>query len=387
MLPIILCSIVSISIIAERFWSLRREKVLPVHLVATVWNAVKQDNMSRSDIEALSKESALGTVLSAGLLNRNESRERIKECIEERGREVVHDLERFLNTLGTIASISPLLGLLGTVIGMISVFAAITQHGVGDPGALAGGISEAMITTAAGLTVAIISLNRPDALNALSPNLFIELRAHVDAIANDTDNIGCVILRGNGRSFSAGNDLKAIENGEVAPSRHFQAETLDAIESLPQPVIAAVQGHCYTGSLELALACDLMLVGDDAKLADTHGKWGMSPTWGMSQRLPRRLGPVKAKELMFSGRVVGGEEAVTLGLANACVPSDQLTDEAIKMASGFLANSWFTLRADKMLVNGGADFGLSEGLAFERTNSPGRSPDMEERLKNFGKKS
>jgi len=158
MLPIILCSIISISIIAERFWSLRREKVLPVHLVATVWNAVKQDNMSRSDIEALSKESALGTVLSAGLLNRNESRERIKECIEERGREVVHDLERFLNTLGTIASISPLLGLLGTVIGMISVFAAITKHGVGDPGALAGGISEAMITTAAGLTVAIISL-------------------------------------------------------------------------------------------------------------------------------------------------------------------------------------------------------------------------------------
>ena len=158
MLPIILCSIVSISIIAERFWSLRREKVLPDHLVATVWTAVKQNTMNRSDIEAISKESALGQILSAGLLNRNESRERLKECIEERGREVVHDLERFLNTLGTIATISPLLGLLGTVIGMISVFAAITQHGVGDPGALAGGISQAMITTAAGLSVAIFSL-------------------------------------------------------------------------------------------------------------------------------------------------------------------------------------------------------------------------------------
>ena len=158
MLPIILCSIFSISIIAERFWSLRREKVLPKHLVANVWNAVKKDNMARADIEALSKESALGQIISVGLLNRNESRERIKECIEERGREVVHDLERFLNTLGTIASISPLLGLLGTVIGMISVFAAITKHGVGDPTALAGGISEAMITTAAGLTVAIVSL-------------------------------------------------------------------------------------------------------------------------------------------------------------------------------------------------------------------------------------
>ena len=158
MLPIILCSIISISIIAERFWSLRREKVLPDHLVATVWTAVKQNTMNRADIEAISKESSLGQILSAGLLNRNESRERIKECIEERGREVVHDLERFLNTLGTIASISPLLGLLGTVIGMISVFAAITQHGVGDPGALAGGISQAMITTAAGLSVAIFSL-------------------------------------------------------------------------------------------------------------------------------------------------------------------------------------------------------------------------------------
>lgn len=158
MVPIIFCSIVSISIIAERFWSLRREKVLPNHLVATVWSEVKQDKMAGADIEAISKDSALGAILSAGLLNRNESRERIKECIEERGREVVHELERFLNTLGTIATISPLLGLLGTVIGMISVFAAITTHGVGDPGALAGGISEAMITTAAGLTVAIISL-------------------------------------------------------------------------------------------------------------------------------------------------------------------------------------------------------------------------------------
>ena len=158
MIPIILCSIVAISIIAERFWSLRREKVLPDHLVANVWNAIKQENMSRTDIDALGKQSALGTILSAGLLNRNESRERIKECIEERGREVVHDMERFLNTLGTIASISPLLGLLGTVIGMISLFAAITKHGVGDPAVLAGGISEAMITTAAGLTVAIISL-------------------------------------------------------------------------------------------------------------------------------------------------------------------------------------------------------------------------------------
>ena len=158
MLPIILCSVAAIAIIAERFWSLRIDKVLPRHLVATVWNAVKQDNFKTSDIELLGKQSALGKILSAGLINRNQPRERIKESIEERGREVVHELERFLDTLGTIAAISPLLGLLGTVIGMISVFTAITTHGVGDPAALAGGISQAMVTTAAGLSVAIMSL-------------------------------------------------------------------------------------------------------------------------------------------------------------------------------------------------------------------------------------
>ncbi len=158
MLPIIICSIVSISIIAERFWSLRMEKVLPRHLVATVWNSVKNEDFSRTDLEELGRKSALGKILAAGLIHRNQPRERIKESIEERGREVVHELERFLDILGTIASITPLLGLLGTVVGMISVFAAITQHGVGDPAALAGGISQAMITTAGGLSVAIVSL-------------------------------------------------------------------------------------------------------------------------------------------------------------------------------------------------------------------------------------
>ena len=233
--------------------------------------------------------------------------------------------------------------------------------------------------------IAILSLNRPEALNALSPNLFIELRGHVDAIREQTEEIGCVILRGEGRSFSAGNDIKAIQAGERAPSAHFQAETLEAIERLPQPVIAVVQGHCYTGSLELALACDLLIAGESAKFADTHGKWGMSPTWGMSQRLPRRVGLLNARELMFSGRVVGGAEAVELGLANRCVADESLQEAAIEMAQSFLQNSWFTLRADKMLVNGGLDRTLADGLQFERENSPGRSPDMAERLAGFGK--
>ena len=234
--------------------------------------------------------------------------------------------------------------------------------------------------------IAILSLNRPDTLNALSPSLFVELRDHIDAIANETDQVGCVILRGEGRSFSAGNDLSAIQAGERPPSAHFQAETLDAIERLPQPVIAAVQGHCYTGSLELAIACDLLVAAESAKFCDTHGKWGMSPTWGMTQRLPRRVGLLAAKEMMFSGRIVGGQEAVTMGLANRCVANDSLLEETMAMARSFIENSWFTLRADKMLINGGLDNTLQNGLVWERENSPGRGPDMEERLKNFGKK-
>lgn len=229
-------------------------------------------------------------------------------------------------------------------------------------------------------------LNRPEQLNSLSPNLFIDLRRHIDELATQTDTVGCVIIAGKGKSFSAGNDLKAIQAGERAPSPHFQAETLDAIEALPQPVIFAVQGHCYTGSLELALSGDLLVAAESAKFSDTHGKWGMSPTWGMSQRLPRRVGLLAAKEMMYSGRVVSGEEAARIGLANKCVPDDELMSTTIAMARGFLANSWFTLRADKMLVNQGLRYTLADGLRFERQNSPGRGPDLEQRLAAFGKK-
>lgn len=158
MLPLILCSIGAFAIIVERFWSLREEKILPKHLVATVWTAVKNNKLVRHDIEELGKQSALGKVLTAGIINRDSDRNRIKESIEEQGREVVHELEQFLDSLGTIAAISPLLGLLGTVVGMIKVFAQITTHGVGNPGVLANGISQALVTTATGLSIAIVSL-------------------------------------------------------------------------------------------------------------------------------------------------------------------------------------------------------------------------------------
>jgi biopolymer transport protein ExbB len=158
MFPIIACSIIAFGIILERFWFLQKSKVIPRHLVATIWHWVKEGQLERAKIEELSKKSALGRVLASGLNNRHLDRERIKESIEETGRQVVHEMERFLNTLGTIAAVSPLLGLLGTVIGMIKVFNAIVGSGVGDAAPLAGGISQALITTAAGLSVAIVAL-------------------------------------------------------------------------------------------------------------------------------------------------------------------------------------------------------------------------------------
>jgi len=158
MVPILLCSIVAMAIVAERFWTLRRTRVAPNNLVVQVWQWAKAGHLTEERMRSLRTESPLGRILAAGLANRRQDREIMKERLEEVGRHVVHDLERYLNTLGTIASITPLLGLLGTVLGMIKVFTVISTQGVGDAGALAGGISEALITTAAGLFVAIPSL-------------------------------------------------------------------------------------------------------------------------------------------------------------------------------------------------------------------------------------
>ncbi|HEX7030525.1 MAG TPA: MotA/TolQ/ExbB proton channel family protein [Gammaproteobacteria bacterium] len=158
MLPIILCSIIAAGIIIERLWSLQDRKVVPEHLVAKVWHLLKSGGLGEDEVRNLYNSSPLGRLLATGLMYRNRSRELVKEMVEDTGRHVAHELERYLNTLGTIAAISPLLGLLGTVVGMIQVFAVITSQGVGNPAAMAGGISTALITTAAGLIVAIPAL-------------------------------------------------------------------------------------------------------------------------------------------------------------------------------------------------------------------------------------
>lgn len=158
MLPIMLCSFAATVIVIERFWALRRAAVMPANLVGQIWQLNRRKLLTEERIAEIREGSALGRMLAAGLVNRFHSREVMKEVIQDTGRQVVADLERYLNTLGTIAAVAPLLGLLGTVVGMIQVFGVIVQAGVGNPGVLAGGISKALITTAAGLSVAIPAL-------------------------------------------------------------------------------------------------------------------------------------------------------------------------------------------------------------------------------------
>jgi biopolymer transport protein ExbB len=158
MVPIILCSIVAVAITFERLWTLREQKVVPAELTDKVWQWIENRALTDKQIFALEQHSPLGRVLAAGIANRHRDRSVMVSAIEDAGRHVTHDLERYLNMLGTIAAVSPLLGLLGTVTGMIRTFRAITQAGIGNPAAMAGGIAEALITTAAGLLIAVPAL-------------------------------------------------------------------------------------------------------------------------------------------------------------------------------------------------------------------------------------
>ncbi len=233
---------------------------------------------------------------------------------------------------------------------------------------------------------AVLTLNRPDKLNSLNVALFAELDAHVDAIAGETDRIGLVIVRGAGKCFSAGHDLNDISAGEKPPRPHFQASIIEKLANLPQPVITAVHGHCYTGALELALAGDLLVCSENARFADTHARWSLSPVWGMSQRLPRRVGLPKAREMMFTCRTYSGREAEAMGLANICVADADFDAELSRLAKTILANSWFSHRANKMLLMETDGLPLAAGLSYEIARSPGRGPDMAERIAAFQNK-
>ena len=231
--------------------------------------------------------------------------------------------------------------------------------------------------------LATLILNRPEKLNALTVAMFQELRAHVLQLAQDTEHIGLVLLRGAGKCFSAGHDLADIAHGEKPPKPSFQADTIELLADLPQPVLSAVHGHCYTGALELALAGDLIVCAESARFADTHARWALTPVWGMSQRLPRRVGMARAQEMTYTARTWPGREAAAIGLVNWCVADAEFDAELERTAGAMLANSWFSLRANKRLYRETEGLPLRAGLSHEIHRTEGRGPDMEARIAAF----
>jgi enoyl-CoA hydratase len=231
--------------------------------------------------------------------------------------------------------------------------------------------------------VATLLLNRPEKLNALNIELFEELAAHIGAIGRATDSVGAVVLRGAGRCFSAGHDLAGLQDEESVASLRFEAGVVESLANLPQPVIVAVHGHCYTGALELALAGDLIVCAESARFADTHARWSLVPLWGMSQRLPRRIGSYKARELMFTARTCTGREAEAMGLVERCVPDAALDTELAGLLDTILANSWHSHRANKRLLIETDAAPLAQGLAHETYRSAGFGPDFKQRIESF----
>ena len=238
--------------------------------------------------------------------------------------------------------------------------------------------------------VAWLRLNRPEVLNAISPALLSEMKDALEKAGKD-DEIGVVVLTGEGRAFSAGVDLKSLgghklEGGRVGPVLDDPArEMLDTIQTMPKVVIAMVNGYCFTGALEIVLACDLIVAAEEAKLGDTHTRWGIRPSWGMSQRLPLMVGMLKAKELSFTADTITAREAERIGLVNMVVPGDKLEAAVKEMAQKILGNSREAIAACKYLYNRSQGDRLRAGLELE-ARSEFTIGDTENRLGQFRKK-
>jgi enoyl-CoA hydratase/carnithine racemase len=236
---------------------------------------------------------------------------------------------------------------------------------------------------AAGLCT--LTINRPEKLNALDTETFKALDSHLRDLQSD-DNVGCVVLRGAGKCFCAGADLNAFSDGGEKPPPDYKPKVIERLSLLKQPVIAAVHGKCLTGGLELALACDFIVADAGAQFADTHGKWGLVGAWGMSQRLPRRIGIPAAKRLMMTACSVDAAEAKQLGLIDVLAPAGTLEQVLKGFVDEILANSWFTNFATKRLMLETQGMPLDQGLAHENYRYPGLAPDHLERIAAFRRK-
>ena len=216
--------------------------------------------------------------------------------------------------------------------------------------------------------VATLTLNRPEVLNALSRALVRELADAFERLAGDPE-VGVIILTGAGRAFSAGVDLKELSSGRPLSDTAAAGDTSDrlveAVAGVPQPIIGAVNGFAVTGGFELALMCDVLIGSTRARFADTHARVGIAPGWGLSQRLSRRIGISRAKELHFSGNYIDAEQAERWGLINRVVEPEELLSHCEKLARDMLECDPRTLRTYKQVVDAGLGSTLAEGLQLE----------------------
>ena len=234
--------------------------------------------------------------------------------------------------------------------------------------------------------VAKIVLNRPEKLNALSKDLIECLEGHVDAIARETKTVGLVVLRGAGGNFSSGHDMSEVLAQVKAHAKpHHYVEVIDKVANLPQPVIAAVEGHCSTGALELALAGDLIVAAESARFCDAYARWGLTPIWGLSLRLPHRIGTAKAAEMMFTCRTYSGCEAHDMHLVNFCYPDAEFDRGLAALSADILANSWYSNQVDKRALLESDGLTLHDAHALNLFKNEGLAPDALQRLTKFFK--
>ena len=234
---------------------------------------------------------------------------------------------------------------------------------------------------------AILTLNRPEKLNALSKELVEALEKHVETIARETRTIGLVILRGAGGNFSSGHDMTEVLSQVKAHAKpHHFVEVIDKVADLPQPVISAVQGHCSTGAMELALAADLIVAAQSASFCDAYARWGLTPIWGLSLRLPHRVGTAKASEMMYSCRSYSGAEAHDMHLVNFCFPDAEFEAGLAALAGDILANSWFSNQVNKRALRAADGLTLHDAHALALFKNEGLAPDAYERVAGFLKR-
>jgi enoyl-CoA hydratase/carnithine racemase len=233
---------------------------------------------------------------------------------------------------------------------------------------------------------ATLTLNRPEKLNALSKDVFEALDEHIDAIARETKKVGLVILRGAGANFSAGYDMhEVLAHVKAHAKPHFHSEVIDKLANLPQPVISAVQGHCSTGALELALAADLIIAAESARFSDVYARWGLTPVWGLSLRLAHRIGTAKASEMMFTCRSYSGKQAEAMHLANFCFPDDQFDAQLAALSTDILSNSWYANHVNKRALIEIDGLSLRDAHALELFKNEGLAPDAGKRVAKFFK--